>query len=903
MPRQDVTIEGTKYIIRSDEKLTRDEAIDEALRQRLLNQIGIKPASTEPPLTDAITRRLGGIGEDLQAAGRGIIDLATPRTPQEAIRDPFKPLRSGKDVAQGALRAAGSPFEVGIGAPTEMLSRVAGASPETAETIGKTSEILVPLGSAARLRFQARAGRKKAARKQGKDGGVIDLTEEAIEQRGMGFGPANPPLGSTEITQRIIRIPFQKRLNDAVEEVFAAGKIARNKDLTITDQAAMLMADGKIANAEIDAILSRNGIDFIDLANRIYRPGMSDAGRILNLQSQLSKNVNKLTLRRIGALEAKGTPAALAELELLKDISSSFKSGAAGRFQYWWRRADNARRGLMVGQTATAVRNFISQGVRVSLEAIVNSFEAGYAKALGVKTERGVLDGFQVLSRLASRNKKLTETILKNQPTLYDKLLGGYNSDIINRIKRTGFTSGNAVAEKLATGAESGIAWINTLNRFQEFLIRRGVFVARLNQEMLRRTGKGILGLSEEALSKLPKEAIARAIDQSLKMTFASKMKFGSVGSRLVSLVNDIPGATFLIPFPRFLGNSIKFYFEFNPTGMLKLLSPAQRGAIAAGDMSVLAKAAVGTSMLAMAWQIRNSEFAGDKWFHIKDPKTGKLIDVRAFNPFASYLFVADLIKKSNEGTTHTITSNDVTMGLFSSNLRAGTGLFLMDRALGVMLGQGNPDKLTQKLKEFTGEVGGSFFVPLQTIRDVLSEFDAEDRIIRNPRTSPLTGPAKRIAPKLGKELPPVQLPTRRGPISRQSPALRQATGITVAFPRNFVERENDRLGISRREIQPKSGDASADELIAKWMGEYVEDLIIPIIKSDKVILENGKVYRDLSEREKRRKLNEYYNIVHGAAKSKLEILNPELFAKTELQALSRHEKGEIEEKLKIKLP
>jgi hypothetical protein len=73
-------------------------------------------------------------------------------------------------------------------------------------------------------------------------------------------------------------------------------------------------------------------------------------------------------------------------------------------------------------------------------------------------------------------------------------------------------------------------------------------------------------------------------------------------------------------------------------------------------------------------------------------------------------------------------------------------------------------------------------------------------------------------------------LEKRLAKIERESPLLRQLSSLTLISPKNLAEKELDRLGFKRSEIQPGMGDPQADRLVAKYMGPLVEKVIGQIV-------------------------------------------------------------------------
>jgi hypothetical protein len=553
---------------------------------------------------------------------------------------------------------------------------------------------------------------------------------------------------------------------------------------------------------------------------------------------------------------------ALAELEKINRNPGTWDS-----IQNYYKSFDRIRRGLLVTQLSTSVRNFETQLGRVGLDVFEKGLDSGLQKLLGKTQTVSPLEGVEQLFKVfqGGESKKITETILKEFPKEYKRMYSNYMSDIETGIGGT---------------LSRGVDILNTANRFQEFLFRNGVFRASLEQN-LKAQGKDLIEIIEKnQVGEIPTESIRYAVDRSLEMTFAKPPEYGTIGQKFVSFVNAMPGATFIIPFPRFLLNSTKFIFEYNPTGLLKLLSSKERAAFANGDMHVMSRAIIGTAMLGVAYALRDSEeYAGEKWYELNAGE--KTIDLRPFNPFAAYLFMADVVHKSIHGNLQSLTAKDITMGILSSNMRAGTGLFALDTILNGLFATGDSEKATDLLKQFAGEVAGGFLTPLNQFKEFLAGFD--DYIVREKRSDPFWGPIKEKMPWLEKTLPELYSPTKEGPVTREKPALRQLTGIMAKEKTDF-EKELDRLGFDYREIVHSTGNAEADNLVNQYMGIMASRVALPLVQSE--------AYKNLPDEQRAYYLREVLGQMREFGKGVAEGKDPFLFAELEIKKIPKRERA-----------
>ena len=690
--------------------------------------------------------------------------------------------------------------------------------------------------------------------------------------------PVMPLTPEAPMTVPILTQSFNRRVVGAAQELFTQAGVERAPGTKISDQITQLLGSKALSIPEMDGILQKYGMTFTDFANGVFRPAIADAGRRLQTLSALERQLNLLARKA-------GTPE---EIGRLADVARQVDASVIG--QSWWQRADQIRRGLLVTQLATAVRNFETQVGRVGMDTIQSTIDAGLQRAFGLPRTASPLEGLDALGNIFY-NPRVTaadvESVLSKFPLAKDRLFNVYASDIATRAGESNIVLRGV--DKALQGAQDAVGFLNTPNRVQEFLVRRAVFQASLAQR-LRAQGRDLAQIiAENRTDDIPTAAVNASVQKALEITFAQQPVRGSISEAFVRLVNKAgPFLTSAIPFPRFLTNSLKFYFEFSPLGVLKLLSPVERAAFAAGNTQAISRAVIGTAMLGAAYQLRTSQYAGEKWYEAQLP-SGKTIDLRPFNPFMSYLFVADMIRRKREGTLYNLNIQDVATALLSANVRAGTGLYLVDKALQQFANLGSAEQRIRALQTFAGTLAAGTLTGFQQVYDALAQFDASLRIQRETRTEPFLGPIKSKIPGLAQTLPEAQLPTRAGPGIRDEPLLRQATGITLNVPKNALEQELDRLQFTRQDILPSHGDPNADLLIAKYMGPLAEQAGVRLVQS-------VSYQRLRSDDAKRVVLKNVLAQVRGAATIAATRENPKLFLQIRLQNLPLEERRMLQQ-------
>jgi len=646
--------------------------------------------------------------------------------------------------------------------------------------------------------------------------------------------------------------PEKEMAQAGTESMLERGIVRDPKKLMSEQLAEEFMADP----ARYQEIMQKYGMGVEDFAKTLKEEASSWGRKLgeLGLESQ------RLETKYPQFAEA------MRELHDINKIPSPWD-----RVRSLWKSFDQIRRGMLVTQLSTSARNLETQLGRVGLDVFEKGIDSGLQKLTGKEVTTSPMDGVQQLVDIIRRStsKKITETVLKLFPKEYDRLYGSYMADI-----EPG-QMGHAIGK--------GVDILNTVNRFQEFLFRNGVFKASLEQK-LSTEGRDLVKIIEEnKVGAIPQETIQYAVDRALEMTFAQAPKKGGVGDALVKFVNNFPGVSFIMPFPRFFVNSTKFVFEYNPTGFLKLLSKQERTAIANGDMHVLSRATLGTIMLGLAYFFRDSEYAGEKWYEIQ--AGDKVIDTRPFNPFASYLFMADVTHKLIHGNLDRLTSKDIALGVFSSNMRAGMGLYAMDQIFNAISRTGDPQKAADLVKSMAGELVGGFLTPFNQIKEFISGFDKY--IVREKRSDPFWGPIKEKMPWLDRTLPELYSPTKEGPVTRELPVLRQVTGLAISTKNSF-EKELDRLGFQYAEIFHSTGNPEADNLIKKHMGELSTQVMDPLVSS--------KDFTAMGDAQKGYIISEMLNGIRQAGKGMTEGDKPELFFKIFFDRMPKREKAMLEE-------
>lgn len=676
------------------------------------------------------------------------------------------------------------------------------------------------------------------------------------------------------LTEARFSMPIKNNVKSAAEELLLRGDVRLDPNRLVKDQVMELLQTNRIGGEEFKNTLKRHGVTVDEFSN-MWGVDTTKAARELNLLSQLRAKAKQLY--------GMATPE---ELEILRQSGMDYEAHAQG----FWRRLNNVWRGSLTSQLSTAVRNFETQVARVGIDVLQKGLDAGLQRLIpDAPRNAHPADGFAAVLRIFQRDKtaKMADEILSLFPKEHQDLYMRYSSDL----NRAG--AGTDAMSK----AERVVEIANWANRFQEYAIRNAVFISELDVS-LRGKGKNLQTIiSENKVGAIDRADIKTAIDKALEITWGKDFSpFAKgpegVAGKFIQFINSVPFVTnAAVPFPRFMMNALKFQFEFSPLGFLKLLSKDERAAIAKGDTQTISRALIGTGMLLTAMQFRDSEYAGEKFYEFRLPG-GKIIDMRPFNPFVSYLFVADVVNRSQGGTLSSLTVKDIAMGLLSTNIRAGAGLYIVDNIIENFAGIDTSEKGLQAGKSLAGSVLSGFLVPIQQLRDVYSDLSdwlgsGQESIIRDTKDAPFAGPFLEKIPFAARDFPAVESPTREDPIRRIMPTMKQATGLMLKEPKNPAERELDRLGFTRGEISPSTGNPEADRLINKNLGPMAEKVASVFVQTD--------FYQEATNEVKGGLLREVMLGLRHQAVNAARQENPELMAKIHLEGLPRRRRLMLE--------
>jgi len=682
---------------------------------------------------------------------------------------------------------------------------------------------------------------------------------------------------NNKLTVERLNPNVSKKIGNFFLDLVERKLIVRNPLIRIGHQIFDVMTNPRIMKIiREEKLLEKYKVSIDEIAD-LFRRTVRASAQELNQLSQWSKATGKfmdnakLTKAERQALERQGVDTELLLDDTLKQLG-------------------NIRRGMMVGRWATAARNFLSQVGRQGIKVLNDSVQYGAeqlwrAATLGratlkkpadpIRSFQGFVDIFrQIRPKNFKTIKADVNKLLGAYPNLKDRLFLRYSSDVI------GF-SGHKWSP-LGVGMK-GVDLFNVFNRFQEFVVRRAVFLNSLDAIIRGRPdiyGKGMtlarMVSDKNLINKIRPKDLAASIDIALEVTYASAPK-SNFAKAFVQIINDRPFTlALLVPFPRFLVNSIRFLYEYSPLPTIKggismvadipasILNFSTKGRwtpeflkkLQKGDMRGISKSLVGWGLFGTAYQIRGSKFAGEKWNELV--VGDRTIDTLPYNPLAAYLYVADLVHRYQNGVR--VFPQNPTKELMKvfAGTRGGTGLYFVDQVINLIT-----DPMTNvkwnKVYDFVGKIANQYMTPFKTYINLYeggkSFFEGDAvKAAKDTRTAPLEyettieGVKGAIAKNFKSifnrdELKDYTSATHAvfdaetnkwvaRPLRNENPLLTEFTGLTIKQPKNAAEKEMDRLNISYREIFQTTGIPFLDRMYKNIFAQKIHFGLSTIVQA-----------------------------------------------------------------------
>ena len=589
----------------------------------------------------------------------------------------------------------------------------------------------------------------------------------------------------------------------------------------------------------------------------------SMAGSTLAARANAKRVLNKLT-------QATDSAAFGLDKETKKLVKGAINKAADNDHSIGLQELDQLRRSLMTSQVATTVRNVASGYARVGFDTVMRGMDTGLRYFLGKKklsaSDRFQDDTFAIAFGLINRketdaiNEIFKRDFSQKAGKMFRAMRDVENLDLkhkgkLSKLEMIGKEANvlNTIADNFFKSAAFSGYMKRGLNDAYSKAIREGRKVNSADYNLIEiiRSGKFKQTFNKEEFQKI----MDKAIDDTLYFTY-QKTPESKFGRGFINTINATPFlGTSLIPFARFTANAMRFTYEFSPFYLYSLGKNYKTLVKDADNYEEVAKAMIGSGAFLGAYIFRNSEYAGDKWYEGKLPD-GTTFDLRPFFPTAPYLWFADMYIRQQNGTISEASPvTSFIQAITGTQFRAGFGIYALDSAvkdIASLYEEGGSTEAIGKLAaNAVGNIISTYSMPSTMVQDVYNTFAAPDaaRIVRDSKDQDFWSTLVRLSSARipgnyrideliaeSRGVKPDDLyenPMRAGVLRRETPLTRQTYGILKQSKRNFFEKEVERLGMSKKFISSKTGVPEADNLIDKFMGEFVEDVIVPTLQND----------------------------------------------------------------------
>lgn len=247
---------------------------------------------------------------------------------------------------------------------------------------------------------------------------------------------------------------------------------------------------------------------------------------------------------------------------------------------------------------------------------------------------------------------------------------------------------------------EDGVSVLNSANRWQEYLVRRGAFLGELERLVKREykidlidtlnDGK-IKDLLNDSTTVRPKgarsfnELVADATNNALDVTYAKQPDIGVFREATSFITRN--GLTVVMPFPRFMFNSMELMGNYAGGASIpltkKLMGQIPKGTkLSAKDRQRISRNLVGIGAVGAAYMARTSDDAPADYKEIS-VGDGAVMDTTPQFPLRQMLYLGEATKRIKDGTFDDFfNAREFFETFLGTNIRTGVGNSIVDEVV-----------------------------------------------------------------------------------------------------------------------------------------------------------------------------------------------------------------------------
>ena len=663
---------------------------------------------------------------------------------------------------------------------------------------------------------------------------------------------------------------------------FEIGKV--KKDERIIDILANILSKPmKIGDEEVDPsvvfndLLKKYDLDFTDIA-AMFTAEFSEAGRVLQIASSAKRNLSEF-FRAVK--EASIKPAGTKKkAELTANVDSEVDKIVENHYTLWKtvKNYDAARRALMTVQPATTVRNTANAIFRTALHSFENIgqgiIQVGLSGAKlgdkelfdqGISNIKSSSSLFRYLAGNTVEAKAIQALYSEYSPeaaqTLFrsmaDVAVGTADeSKLANKGVLGSFKEGN-----ISGGLLNVTRYANVLNTVSDNAFKRAVFASELAKEV---GGAAKLReiISTGKFGEIDGEIFDAATKRALELTYQKSYTRGTLAQTLTAAFSQ-PGLSLLVPFPRFIANSLEFTYHHAPLiGMIETKTAPIFGEAGRTTSKKLAQQLSGMGMYG---PFASYMLAADVFY--RAVQRAEETEQNFKDGEVDYNF-KDVIDEVLSTMSATEIGKEAIRTALGTTFKTGVNLSLVDTSFKEYAQTGDTASLKKLAADGLGNIANSFTVGAGVAKDVLGTFYEEYQTIPNTQDvnwgARLMKRSMRSIPQAPIENERLVVPTRTGRVVRGAvPLLKQFTGLTPIADRNELENELVKVGLKYYQLfdQP-SADPRLRKAMNQMYGQISEQIVIPTIRS--------KDYRTNRETKLPRSISEKRDLIKQAVEVQL---------------------------------
>ncbi len=539
----------------------------------------------------------------------------------------------------------------------------------------------------------------------GTNGETVKLTDYAINDESLAI-PILDPDKMNMFVSTVVGLKNNPKFAAALETTGDERLVDKLFELTMNKEL--------LGSEELLEQLTKNGLAFEEYVLGVVGSG-SQAGKLLNQLSQM---------KRVKPASVKEAQETKARIETQKAFGRLWTGTVL--------RTENVRRGMMVSSLATTMRNLQSGLIRAPMESIADVMDTalltyGNARMAGASTPKALLkfhnsinplvrDGtwsgsfnnLRYLFKDQTRAEEFTNYIL-DRPELTEQFEKMFHN--INEIQEyTGRGKAQTLVGKGADNVMSRIedmVWtVNGPNRWQEHVIRRATFMSDLERQVKTNWGIDLqTALKEGRIDEILKDSpsvrpegassfldmVEKSTQKALDVTYAKQPDFAPF--KAISDGITKMGLTVIIPFPRFMFNSLEYMAQNTAGAMLvpirKAISKDSRAAgLTARDRQDISRNLVGLATMKTFYDMRQAGFGTEDYTMVTDGENQ--VDISAQFPLRQMAWITEYVAREQEGTLDTwygMDMKEIAETFLGSTLRTGTGNVFVNEIIDIVKG------------------------------------------------------------------------------------------------------------------------------------------------------------------------------------------------------------------------